>query len=382
MSFNNGPYIFSDVPGFEASKGERIVKAFRKLWAKINRLEQAKIIEKNTCSQEVQASNHTDLTISDIKYEILLTQLRYLIKIVREYANGTSSDSVDKDNYETTTDFNPGFSSINFRPMHENPDIQYEDHKDSLPGSTTPKIVAGTSHHEQRDVNDHQVSTTGTQTSNKINVPDTTERLLQDHLKQDSHSHYHLKLDDVPFILGASSTASHSVVANVQNIIALMKSHNKALCTLKPQIQREVNSAKIHKTDTQDANKMLQQLSEDLSKLTMKQERLKAMLDNANANPHSSDANTKHLDAEGQRKREVSNNAGDAGQSTSTGALKKNSKQLPRKKSGANFGNQDKPIIPTVRVQTNEDPQLARRKMLRSLKDFKTHLSEEDLSWK
>ncbi|GBN70666.1 hypothetical protein AVEN_79800-1 [Araneus ventricosus] len=230
-----------------------------------------------------------------------------------------------------------------------------------------------------------QVSTTGTQTSNKTNASVGTEKLLQDHSKPDSHSHYHLKLNDVPFILGASSSASHSVVANVQNIIALMKSHNKALCAPKPQAQRDANSAKMHRTYTQDANKMLQQLSEDLSKLTMKQERLKEILDNAHASQHSSDSKVKasqHFDAGGEKKSQISNNAGDAGQSSSTGVLQKNFKQPPKKKSGANFGNQEKHIVPTVRMQANEDPQLARRKMLRSLKDFKTHLSEEDLSWR
>ncbi|CAL1285705.1 unnamed protein product [Larinioides sclopetarius] len=376
-----------------------IVKAFQKLQAKINHLEQAKILEKNTRSQEVQVDSDSDLTINDIKYEILLTQLRYIIKIVREYANDKSTSSVDKDRYETT-DSDPASSANNFGSMHEGLDVQHKDHIDCLPGTSICKMSTEISHHEEteKNVDDHQVSTTGTQTSNKVNTSSATEKLLQDYSKTDSHSHYHLKLNDVPFILGASSSASHSVVANVQNIIALMKSHNKALCAPKLQIQRDAksakthridtkdaNSAKMHRPDTQDANQMLQQLSEELSKLTMKQERLKEIFDNANAGQQSSDAKVKasqHFDTEGELKNQIANNAGDAGQSASTGAFQKNSKQPPRQKFRANFSNQEKHIIPTVRMQANEDPQLARRKMLRSLKDFKTHLSEEDLSWK
>ncbi|GBM89397.1 Transcriptional repressor protein YY1 [Araneus ventricosus] len=143
---------------FEGCAG--IVKAFRKLWAKINHLEQAKILEKNTRSQEVQASSDTDLTINDIKYEILLTQLRYIIKIVREYANDRSLNSVDKGCHEATTDSDPASSANNLRSMHEGP---YEDHIDNLRGSTISKMSTEISHHEERErnINDHQLQVLG-----------------------------------------------------------------------------------------------------------------------------------------------------------------------------------------------------------------------------
>ncbi|XP_053312497.1 centrosomal protein of 57 kDa [Spea bombifrons] len=42
--------------------------------------------------------------------------------------------------------------------------------------------------------------------------------------------HYRLSLADVPFVAGKSTGASHSVRANVQHVIHLMKQHSKALC--------------------------------------------------------------------------------------------------------------------------------------------------------
>ncbi|NXP64685.1 CEP57 protein, partial [Chloropsis cyanopogon] len=42
--------------------------------------------------------------------------------------------------------------------------------------------------------------------------------------------HYRLCLDDVPFVAGKSTGPSHSVAANVQHVLHLMKHHNKALC--------------------------------------------------------------------------------------------------------------------------------------------------------
>ncbi|XP_078513112.1 centrosomal protein of 57 kDa isoform X2 [Lissotriton helveticus] len=42
--------------------------------------------------------------------------------------------------------------------------------------------------------------------------------------------HYRLSLSDVPFVAGKSTSPSHSVRANVQHVLHLMKQHNKALC--------------------------------------------------------------------------------------------------------------------------------------------------------
>ncbi|XP_044297776.1 centrosomal protein of 57 kDa isoform X2 [Varanus komodoensis] len=42
--------------------------------------------------------------------------------------------------------------------------------------------------------------------------------------------HYRLRLGDVPFVAGKSTSPSHSVGANVQHVLHLMKHHSKALC--------------------------------------------------------------------------------------------------------------------------------------------------------
>ncbi|CAF3279223.1 unnamed protein product [Rotaria socialis] len=42
--------------------------------------------------------------------------------------------------------------------------------------------------------------------------------------------HYHLDMNHVPFILGQSTSPSHNVKSNVQNVIALLKNHNHQLC--------------------------------------------------------------------------------------------------------------------------------------------------------
>uniref|UniRef100_A0A8C6ZH42 Centrosomal protein 57 n=1 Tax=Nothoprocta perdicaria TaxID=30464 RepID=A0A8C6ZH42_NOTPE len=42
--------------------------------------------------------------------------------------------------------------------------------------------------------------------------------------------HYRLSLGDVPFVAGKSTSPSHSVGANVQHVLHLMKQHSRALC--------------------------------------------------------------------------------------------------------------------------------------------------------
>uniref|UniRef100_A0A4W4EAZ7 Centrosomal protein 57 n=1 Tax=Electrophorus electricus TaxID=8005 RepID=A0A4W4EAZ7_ELEEL len=42
--------------------------------------------------------------------------------------------------------------------------------------------------------------------------------------------HYRLSLGDVPFVAGMSTGASHSVRANVQHVLHLLKQHNRQLC--------------------------------------------------------------------------------------------------------------------------------------------------------
>ncbi|PKU44950.1 hypothetical protein llap_4763 [Limosa lapponica baueri] len=55
--------------------------------------------------------------------------------------------------------------------------------------------------------------------------------------------HYRLCLGDVPFVAGKSTSPSHSVGANVQHVLHLMKQHTKALCN-----SRVVNDTPLAKS--------------------------------------------------------------------------------------------------------------------------------------
>ncbi|XP_030056080.1 centrosomal protein of 57 kDa isoform X2 [Microcaecilia unicolor] len=60
----------------------------------------------------------------------------------------------------------------------------------------------------------------------KAKHPDKQNYLKNTHVQP----HYRLSLGDVPFVAGKSTSPSHSVRANVQHVLHLMKQHNKMLC--------------------------------------------------------------------------------------------------------------------------------------------------------
>ncbi|XP_059502520.1 centrosomal protein of 57 kDa-like isoform X3 [Stegostoma tigrinum] len=71
----------------------------------------------------------------------------------------------------------------------------------------------------------------------KLREEEHQRKLIQDKAAQKScpnHSHaqphYRFNLSDVPFVAGKSASPSHSVRANVQHVLYLLKQHNKILC--------------------------------------------------------------------------------------------------------------------------------------------------------
>ncbi|KAG8192819.1 hypothetical protein JTE90_014601 [Oedothorax gibbosus] len=305
-----------------------IVKAFRKLRKKVEYLEQVRITEKIT-SLNTQANAAPEITMTDVQSEFLLTQIRYITKILKEFGS----------NEETTTEDNR-YSS--HRPTKNvatsNNNFEYE-----------PSII-------EDNRNKHEKAL---QTDQDVFEPN------QEYKQEQKEK---------------SSSASHSVVANVQNIIAMMKSHNRALCA--PKVQpRSRSASSSHANQETDANEMFREISEDLVTLTQKQKKLAEMFDNP---PTSKYEKTK---PEVSQKKENSCKTNVKPQNSCISTSNKQCSSLnqgpkhSKHKPTALVESSHKPTAPTINLQTNNNPQLARRTMLRSLKDFKRHLSQEDISW-
>ncbi|UJR24833.1 hypothetical protein I4U23_006205 [Adineta vaga] len=94
--------------------------------------------------------------------------------------------------------------------------------------------------HRSRTVHKHPQSSPDKIERNDIRTPKSrVGSRRKKRSSQENHScertstdgrHFHLNMNTVPFILGASTAPSHNVKSNVQNVIALLKNHNHQLC--------------------------------------------------------------------------------------------------------------------------------------------------------
>uniref|UniRef100_A0A8C3RB27 Centrosomal protein 57 n=1 Tax=Cyanoderma ruficeps TaxID=181631 RepID=A0A8C3RB27_9PASS len=85
--------------------------------------------------------------------------------------------------------------------------------------------------------------------------------------------HYRLCLGDVPFVAGKSTSPSHSVAANVQNVLHLMKHHNKAFCN-----RRVVNDTPLARPSTASRPASGSRRSSLLMNLSSSQEEISEVL--------------------------------------------------------------------------------------------------------
>ncbi|XP_048351525.1 centrosomal protein of 57 kDa isoform X2 [Sphaerodactylus townsendi] len=106
-----------------------------------------------------------------------------------------------------------------------------------------------------------------------------------------SQPHYRLQLGDVPFVAGKSTSPSHSVGANVQHVLYLMKHHSKALCN--DRVVSEVPLSKhanrgrrssvssIASASQGDLSEVLLTLQDELGQMSFDHQRLAKLIQDA-----------------------------------------------------------------------------------------------------
>ncbi|XP_028656333.1 centrosomal protein of 57 kDa [Erpetoichthys calabaricus] len=99
-------------------------------------------------------------------------------------------------------------------------------------------------------------------TKKKKNTIQKSPHLLNSHTQQ----HYRFSLRDVPFVAGKSTSASHSVRANVQNVLHLMKHHSRVLCNERvlsdrPLTRRPTFPSGMRDSDTSSSSSSCEELS-------------------------------------------------------------------------------------------------------------------------
>lgn len=110
---------------------------------------------------------------------------------------------------------------------------------------------------------------------------------------KEHNRHYRLNLAEIPFVAGQSTSASHSLGANVQKVLAMMKSHNKALCsshhlshrpgTPSSSCSSSGGEATESSTGAQDLGDLLNQLQDEFGYLCSQQQEVMTRLHEAHA---------------------------------------------------------------------------------------------------
>ncbi|XP_013917760.1 PREDICTED: centrosomal protein of 57 kDa-like, partial [Thamnophis sirtalis] len=106
-----------------------------------------------------------------------------------------------------------------------------------------------------------------------------------------SQPHYRLRLGDVPFVAGKSTSPSHSVTANVQHVLHLMKQHSKALCNSrvvseapmsKPSSRgRRASTSSLSSTSQGDLSEVLLTLQDELGQMSFQHQHLAKLIHEA-----------------------------------------------------------------------------------------------------
>lgn len=96
--------------------------------------------------------------------------------------------------------------------------------------------------------------------------------------------HYKLSLRDVPFVAGTSVGCSHSVRANVQSVLSLLKRHQPQLCNsrvlsntpnnLETDSQSHSSSSSSSLSNEEELSELLQALQEELRLMSLEQDEL------------------------------------------------------------------------------------------------------------
>nr|XP_046149705.1 centrosomal protein of 57 kDa isoform X1 [Oncorhynchus gorbuscha] len=99
-------------------------------------------------------------------------------------------------------------------------------------------------------------------------------------LQQTSHTqpHYRLSLGDVPFVAGKSVGCSHSVRANVQSVLSLLKQHQPQLCNARvlshTPLAQPANGSSSSSSCGEELSDLLLALQDELGHMSLEQQEL------------------------------------------------------------------------------------------------------------
>ncbi|XP_072314383.1 centrosomal protein of 57 kDa isoform X2 [Eucyclogobius newberryi] len=237
-----------------ATAESRCLKLEKQLDETRKMLRSAKTDKANIFNQETTRSADQPHTDSPF----VLARLEKLDLLEQEYLRLThTQNNAEKKLHE-----------LEFKLQEEEHQRKLVENKANLAGLETNRILL-------RSVSPHRKSK-NKETSSKIKKPSLHQ--------SPTEPHYKLRLRDVPFVAGTSVSSSHSVRANVQSVLSLLKCHQPHLCNSrvlsnKPRglgtgSQSCSSSSSSSLSNEDELSDLLHTLQEELRLMSLEQEEL------------------------------------------------------------------------------------------------------------
>ncbi|XP_026106501.1 centrosomal protein of 57 kDa-like [Carassius auratus] len=250
--FTNTPLTFTNraVRAFPESSGAEILSALKNLQEKIRRLE----LERCDAQQKLQTvSTHSDhthtnhdllsqLSAAETRCSRLEKQLEHMRKTVRNTESDRSAVlrrqvSLERLGSADRTDVQLKLQKLDL--------LEQEYHRLTETQCSTERKIRQLERklqeeeHQRKLVQDKAAQLQTGLEANRLLIQSVSPRPHKSSRnnpkklsakRNPSQPHYRLSLGDVPFVTGMSTGSSHSVRANVQHVLHLMKQHHPQLC--------------------------------------------------------------------------------------------------------------------------------------------------------
>lgn len=263
---------------------------------------------KPTDTQERETSNQsepnqvlvTQLAAAEARCKLLDRQLEYMRKMVRNAEADRTTLLKRQVSLEMTRSAAPAPDSAHQAQLEKLELLEQEyqrltrtqNHAERKIRELELKLLE---EEHQRKLVQHQANQlqTGLE-ANRILIQSVSPRLPKDRstirekkhlskkpvLQQTSHTqpHYRLSLGDVPFVAGKSVGCSHSVRANVQSVLSLLKQHQPQLCNARvlshTPLAQQANGSGSSSSCGEELSDLLLALQDELGHMSLEQQEL------------------------------------------------------------------------------------------------------------
>ncbi|XP_059369751.1 centrosomal protein of 57 kDa [Carassius carassius] len=253
--FTNTPLTFTNraIRAFPESSGAEILSALKNLQEKIRRLELERCDAQQklqNISRESTRSDHThtnhdllsQLSAAETRCSRLEKQLEHMRKTVRNTESDRSAVLRRQVSLERLGSADRTDVQLNLQKLDL---LEQEYHRLTETQSSTERKIRQLERklqeeeHQRKLVQEKAAQLQTGLEANRLLIqsvsprPHKSSRNNSKKLsakRNPSQPHYRLSLGDVPFVTGTSTGSSHSVRANVQHVLHLMKQHHPQLC--------------------------------------------------------------------------------------------------------------------------------------------------------